>query len=348
MDSITQAALGAAIGQAGFRELGRRALLFGAICGTLPDLDSIVFGGADPWARLVAHRGLSHSIVVLPFVAIPLGWVAWRVFGRKGTWLQWVHLAFWGLVTHPLLDTCTTYGTQLLAPFTDQRFSWDTIAIIDAFYTIPLLIALGLGVRKSAPLPRAKAWARGALTWGCIYLVAGWGASQIAKARFVSHLEATGHTVVRARTTVPALFPVLRHGVARLSTGAIATNTFTPWGPVEPVILTPFEPNPRMEAALNSPKGEILRWFADDYLTTSEDASGGIRWVDHRYGQYTDSSSSFFQSYLPAGVPPGEILLRTPRRGRERMDMGAEFRAGWQRAIGAEPSIPSSKGEGDE
>ena len=211
-----------------------------------------------------------------------------------------------------------------------------------------MLGALVFGVRKAASVEGAKRWARIALMWGCVYLAVGWGASQVAKVRFVSHLEEQGYTVVRARTTVPALFPVLRHGVARLDSGAIATNTFTPWGPVEPIVVTPFNPTPRMEASLASPKGKILRWFADDYLSASVDESGGIRWVDHRYGQYTDSSSSFFQSYLPAEVPPGEILLRNPGQRRERMDMGAEFRAGWQRVIGADPSTDAERGESRE
>ena len=75
MDSITQAVLGATIAEAGFRRrLGGRAVAFGAICGALPDLD-IAAGFIDQWATLTNHRGFSHSLLVLPLVAVGMGWV---------------------------------------------------------------------------------------------------------------------------------------------------------------------------------------------------------------------------------------------------------------------------------
>ena len=113
---------------------------------TLPDLDSL-FAGADPWTTGSASGSFSLSPVP-SLVGHSVGWLGWRLFGKKGTVKDWVILACWGLMTHPL-DSCTTYGTQLFAPFSTVRISWDTVGIIDPIYTLPLLIALGLGARKS-------------------------------------------------------------------------------------------------------------------------------------------------------------------------------------------------------
>jgi inner membrane protein len=150
VDSITQAALGAAIGGAlapsGQR---RKALLAGALLGTLPDLDVLIDYG-DAVANFTYHRGFSHSLFVLPPVALLL-WLALRrwwapVRDAPGRWLAIVLLA---LVTHPLLDAHTAYGTQLFWPLDMQPTMWATLFIIDPLYTLPLLI----GVALTAALP---------------------------------------------------------------------------------------------------------------------------------------------------------------------------------------------------
>ena len=72
MDSITQAVLGASIqGALLGRWQGRRALLYGAMLGTLPDLDVIIDYG-DAVADMTYHRGFSHSLFVLSALALAL------------------------------------------------------------------------------------------------------------------------------------------------------------------------------------------------------------------------------------------------------------------------------------
>lgn len=145
MDSLTQivlgAALSAAIAPAKYR---RAALLAGAALGTLPDLDVIPVNllTDDPVARMTWHRSLSHSLLVLPFVA-------WAIWGwcraRGGRVAQSPKRWFWAmqaaLLTHPLLDAFTVYGTQLLWPLPMKPVMWSSVFIIDPLYTIWLLIA---------------------------------------------------------------------------------------------------------------------------------------------------------------------------------------------------------------
>jgi inner membrane protein len=158
VDSITQIALGAAIGDAAFsRKLGPRAMLFGGACGLLPDLDMFAGLFGDEWTTFVHHRGLSHSLLVLPLVAPLAAWLGWRWDGKRTPWLVWAHLAFWSLCTHPVLDWFTSYGTQLFAPATWHRYANDGIFIIDPIYSIPLFVALVWSwCRRSAPLREAR------------------------------------------------------------------------------------------------------------------------------------------------------------------------------------------------
>ena len=128
MDMISQATLGAAIGEAGFREkLGPKAVYVGALAAFAVDVDIFAEIAGD-WAGLTYHRALTHSLFVLAALAPLVGWLGWRWTARDptertGTWRQWTHLAAWALLTHPILDLFTSWGTQLLWPFSNHRFS---------------------------------------------------------------------------------------------------------------------------------------------------------------------------------------------------------------------------------
>lgn len=157
MDSITQAALGAAVGEAvAGKKVGRKASLWGAVCGTLPDLDVLIPMG-DPVRDFTYHRAESHSIFYLTLVTPLIVWLITRIHpGAKqyrGRWTLLILLVFY---THVLLDSFTVYGTQIFLPFTNYPVGWSTIFIIDPLYTLPLLagvLAL-LFLKKSPQLSR--------------------------------------------------------------------------------------------------------------------------------------------------------------------------------------------------
>jgi inner membrane protein len=219
LDSITQIVLGAGVGELILgRKLGNRAMVWGAVAGTIPDLDVISNVWQSQAETLRSHRGLTHSIFLLTLFSFVMAWITNKVYangddlrknalyktlgllGRSilflgimalisglimffsqstfikfsliGTILalsviymirmfkrynhadntfdtvsywQWFWFFFWTLITHPILDCFTVYGTQLLSPFTDMRVSWDNIAVADPMYTalfgVPLWIA---------------------------------------------------------------------------------------------------------------------------------------------------------------------------------------------------------------
>ena len=150
MDSLTQIILGAACGEAVLgKKIGNKALLFGAIGGTIPDLDVLVGGWlyGNEIDAMLFHRGFMHSILFSVVAAILLGWLVHKLynFGKRldtTTQKDWIQLFFWSLFTHPILDCFTPYGTQLFAPFSNYRVALNNIAVADPAYTLPFLICI--------------------------------------------------------------------------------------------------------------------------------------------------------------------------------------------------------------
>jgi len=184
LDSVSQFVLGSAIGIA---TLGRRtalwkAALWGGVCGTLPDLDSFVDHG-NPVVNMVEHRGGSHAFFYQTMAALPiaLGIAALQTSEYFGNGTD---LAVWlALVTHPMLDWTTVYGTRLLLPFSEEPFGLGSMFIIDPLYTVPL--AAGVAAAVALRSPRGLRWNAAGLLLSTAYL--GWSA--LAQA-WVGHLAA--------------------------------------------------------------------------------------------------------------------------------------------------------------
>ena len=152
MDSVTQAALGAAVGHTVLgRHIGGKALAWGAVIATLPDLDVLIPLGDDV-ADFTGHRSFSHSLVVHALTAPGLAWAIGRIQASARPYLRGrLALAYLCLVTHALLDALTVYGTQLWWPLGVPPTSWSTVFIIDPAYTLPLLLGvLGAWIWKGA------------------------------------------------------------------------------------------------------------------------------------------------------------------------------------------------------
>lgn len=143
MDSLTQIVLGAAVGEAVLgRKIGNKAMLYGAIAGTIPDLDVLARNFVDTITATEAHRGFSHSIIFCVLAAPIFGWLVNKIERKKNLgWKPWAWLFFWGFFTHPLLDCFTTWGTQLFWPF-EWRIAFNSIFVIDPLFTIPFMICV--------------------------------------------------------------------------------------------------------------------------------------------------------------------------------------------------------------
>jgi inner membrane protein len=140
MDTVTQIALGAAVGETTLgRMIGRRALFWGGLCGLLPDLD-VLIPYADAVKSFTFHRGFSHSIFVLTALTPLIVWLILKVHPATREYRRrWFMLVFLAFSTHILLDGLTVYGTQILWPLPTPPVMWSTLFIIDPAYSIPLI-----------------------------------------------------------------------------------------------------------------------------------------------------------------------------------------------------------------
>lgn len=142
MDPLTQGALGAAAAQS-FSSNNRKfiwlSFIAGWLAGMAPDLDILIRSDSKPLLALEYHRHFTHSLFFIPFGAAVCALIFWTVSKQKFSFRHLYFFSFLGLGTHGLLDACTSYGTQLLWPFSNTRVAWDLISIIDPLYSLPLL-----------------------------------------------------------------------------------------------------------------------------------------------------------------------------------------------------------------
>ena len=158
MDSLTQIVLGAAVGEAVCgKKIGNKAMLWGAIAGTIPDLDVLLSPFQDLVQYLSNHRAFTHPITFALIFSPILAWLMTKAFpNSKANYSDWLWLYFLGFVTHAILDTFTTWGTQLLYPFNNYGFALYNIFVIDPFYTVPFLLFLLIAAFYKRNNPKRK------------------------------------------------------------------------------------------------------------------------------------------------------------------------------------------------
>ncbi|BAN47068.1 hypothetical protein PCA10_13360 [Metapseudomonas resinovorans NBRC 106553] len=265
MDSLTQAVLGATIqGALLGRWQGRKALLYGALLGTLPDLD-VVIHYTDAVAAMTYHRGFSHSLFVLSALAALLTLAVRRWRPNPGYSAQRLFLTLWlVLVTHPLLDSFTSYGTQLFWPMQTPPIAWSSIFIIDPLYTLPLLAAVigGLlfGLRGRTPrLPVA------ALALSSLYLLSSLGGKFMAEQRVQEVLEREGIRP-QAIFSTPTPFNTLLWRVIVLD-GEDYHEALVSWFDQQPPRLERIPRGTELARRLrDSPQHLRLAWFTHGIL----------------------------------------------------------------------------------
>ncbi|WP_136254078.1 metal-dependent hydrolase [Onishia niordana] len=267
MDSITQVLLGGAIGGTVLgRQLGRKAVIGGALLGTLPDLDVMIDFG-DAVADYTYHRGFSHSLFVLAGLAGLLSVLTarltrWRAGGvtpiTLGHW--WLFFTFC-LLTHPLLDAFTTYGTQLWWPLTTPPVSWASIFIIDPLYTLPLLVAALVSLVGGRVLTPSRI----GLALSCAYLAFGLVAKSIIDDRLAPVLAERGLEDA-PRLVQPTPFNTLLWR-ATVIDGEVYHETLVSLLDDSPPRLETFRRGAELEeAALATVDGARLSWFAGPFL----------------------------------------------------------------------------------
>lgn len=325
MDSITQAALGAAVGEAVLgRKLGNRALAWGLLFGTLPDLDVIAAPFLDTAGKLEFHRGASHSLLVMVLASLLLAnplakiWKREKISpARAGTF---VFLAWF---THVLIDCFTVYGTSVYWPFSQSRVAFNNIFIVDPLYTLPLVVSLVWLVFLRSKKQQAKRTRL--LKWGlglsCAYIVFSVGMKFLVSAAFDADLKRRGTTFER-RMEAPTPFNTLlwRCVVDRGDEFWVGYRSVFQL-PSSPVRWTIY---PRRIEALAPYEGEreieTIKWFSNGWWIARPHAEGV--WIaDMRFGEtrthgdkpgMVDSRIMFSWSFRPEAT--GDRLRSQARK----------------------------------
>ena len=139
MDTLTHALSGALVARAtqprqGGRLPTRTRLTVGFLAAAFPDSDAVL-SLFDPMTYLTAHRGVTHSVVLLPFWALALGFVFFLLYRRRYPWLALAAVCAWSIAAHIAGDVITSFGTMILAPLSDWRAQIPAIFIIDPYFT---------------------------------------------------------------------------------------------------------------------------------------------------------------------------------------------------------------------
>ena len=207
MDPISQGALGAlAATSIAKRDTARKAALVGWAAGMLADADIFIASESDPLLNIEYHRHFSHALLFIPIGAL-IGAAFFWLLTRRRWKLPFRDLFLFslaGYATAGLLDACTSYGTRLYWPFSDERVAWNLISIVDPIFTMTMLVLLGVAVVRKRPL-----WTRAALGFVLAYL--GFGLIQRERTFHLQEALAAerGHPSIERATVKPSIGNVL-------------------------------------------------------------------------------------------------------------------------------------------
>lgn len=373
MDMLTHGLVGAATAQLGFRSrIGRDAAWVAAAAAVLPDLDTEVVRllrwlGADlggQYATMIHHRGISHSLLMVPVLAAGVAGVWWwarRAWARRGGGDAPAEatapasdgdrrrgrpppfLLLWGcclvaVLNQPVLDTFTSYGTQILTPLTHARFAVNALPIVDMFFT-PLVALTLLAcwiARRLRPGSRRLALA---IAWTGMGLAAGYAAAgaTISWSLSRSAVRVLGTNRAEAYPLLATIFGwritaqddrawyVARHNV--LFSGPLEASRFRRVEKVD---------NDFVRRARRLRDVELYDWFALGQLRASCERVDGkevVAFHDMRYAMPADSTESLWPLRVTFGAD-GRVLDVSRGMRLRQFSFGDLVRRVWRESFG--------------
>lgn len=356
MDTVTQVALGAAVGEAVMgRRVGRRAAAWGGLCGLLPDLDLLV-PLTDAVERLTWHRGPSHSLFVLAAATPLMVRLILKLHpssaDHRGRWARLVFLAF---ATHVLLDCFTVYGTQILWPLPTPPVMWSTLFIIDPAYSIPLLagVLAAIFLYRS---PRGYRLNALGLALSSLYLLWSVGAKIHVESAVRASLARQG-VPYTALLTSPTAFNTLLWRVVAVDDSGYAEGYYSILDGRRDVRVVHHPANRALLSGLEGHRPvQRLQWFSHGFYAVDREG-GGIVVTDLRMGMEPDYTFRFrvAAEAEPHPIPEPARRIRSARDFRalawiwQRIwsdRLHPDARDGLQSRIGNRPDLRDLPGRG--
>jgi inner membrane protein len=307
MDPITQVALGAVAAQAVAKPgTQRRAAVAGGLGGLLPDADVFIRSAADPLLFLEYHRHFTHALAFIPVGGLLAAAVAWIVGRGRWSFPSLILPAAVGWATHGPLDACTSYGTHLGWPFTDERVAWNLISIVDPLFTGLLLVGLWRALRRNRPTP-SRRW----LLAAAFYLgVCGLQVDR-ARAAYALTIAERGHTPTGFEVRPSIGNNILYRGFYEVDGEYQVDAIRVPWtgpamileGPSHPALdAESFTARYGLDASQRADL-ERFRFFSAGFLIEDRRFPGVVS--DFRYAAVPDSVSPLWGIDFE-GLRPGE------------------------------------------
>jgi len=268
MDPLSQGTVGAAFAQSTANKNNIfKISAIGFLAGLVPDLDVLIQSSTDPILFLEYHRQFTHSLFFIPFGSL---FIALLIFPlvKSSMSLKTVYLAsLLGYATHGLLDACTSYGTQLFWPFSNERVTWNNISIVDPLFTIPILILVGTAIKT-----KKKIFSFFSIGWITFYLSLGFVQYERALSAAIELANERGHNAERL-TLKPSfgnliLWKSIYQHQETFYVDAIRTARSSTWCLGESIRAFDYQYHlPNLDKESQQKKDiERFRWFSQDYL----------------------------------------------------------------------------------
>ena len=268
MDPLSQGTVGAAFAQSVANKNNIFKIGFiGFLAGLTPDLDVLIKSSTDPILSLEYHRQFTHSLFFIPFGSLIFAILIFPLV-KSSLSLKTVYFAsLLGYSTHGLLDACTSYGTQLFWPFSNERVSWNNISIVDPLFTIPVLIFLGIAIKT-----KKKIFSFFGIGWIIFYLSIGFVQYERALSAAIELASKRGHSAERL-TLKPSfgnliLWKSIYKYKETFYVDAIRTAQSSTWCLGETIRVFDYKYHlPDLDKESQQKKDiERFRWFSQDYL----------------------------------------------------------------------------------
>ena len=268
MDPLSQGTVGAAFAQSAANKNNILKIgVIGFLAGLAPDLDILIQSSTDPILFLEYHRQFTHSLFFIPFGSLIVALVLFPLV-KSSMSIKTVYFAsLLGYATHGLLDACTSYGTQLFWPFSNERVTWNNISIVDPLFTIPVLILIGIAIKT-----KKKTFSFFAIGWVALYLSLGFVQYERALSAAIELANERGHNLERL-TLKPSfgnliLWKSIYQHNETFYVDAIRTAQSSTWCLGESIRVFDYQYHlPDLDEESQQKKDiERFRWFSQDYL----------------------------------------------------------------------------------
>lgn len=283
-----------------------RAVLLGCVVASeLPDLDSFLPASDPVLHALYTHRGISHALIFAPVWAACATGIAWLAHRRARPGPVFLFSLLSVLFAHLAADLWTGWGTRILLPFSDRRWSLDFAAVIDPFLTLPLLVGAVWA------LVQRRHWRR-ALVVGLAVATAYLGV-RIGTRTVLLHRVEAEYANASSVEVFPALLSVFSWRYVAVLPEGYATGRVSLFGPLEPT-KTHEIPNSLPPRLLENPTvAEAVVWARIPLMEVHEKEGGAVevRVADLRYNMGGDPTLEF----VVLVGPEGETLEARMERG---------------------------------